>query len=177
MKREMIIHLSFWFSFFIFITLLRGYFHLSYWPFWIGGLLGVVLPDIDHIIYAYFVSPQDLTSQRIGYLLEKKDIKRTVELFYETRTERRGLIFHSVFFQIIFFILTFWMMSSSGSNFGKGLVMSFSLHLLIDQIMDIVELGNFNNWTHNSPIVFDLSKAKIYCLVVAILLAILGVFV
>lgn len=174
MKRELFIHFSFWFSFFVFITLIQGYFNLSYWPFWLGGLLGVILPDIDHIIYAYFIKPQDLSSQRIGYLIDKKDLRRFVELLYETRNERRGLIFHSVFFQIIFWILTFWMVSSSGSFFGKGLVLSFALHLSIDQIMDLTDLKTFDNWIKNYPLFSDISKAKIYWLIMVILLCLFG---
>ena len=187
MKRELLIHLSFWFSFFVFITLIRGHFNLSYYPFWIGGLVGVILPDIDHIIYAFFIKPTDLTSQRIGYLLNKKEIKRSVELLYETRNERIGLIFHSIFFQIIFLILTFWMMSSSGSIFGKGLVLSFALHLAIDQIMDITDLNSFDNWLRfssamneqamlikNYPFSMDLSQSKIYWLSTTVVLCLFG---
>ena len=106
MRREIFLHFAFWFSFFVFITLIRKYFNLSYWPFWVGGIVGTLLPDIDHILYLY-LRPQELTSQRVGLLLDKREIKRTLSLLYETRTERRDLIFHTAFFQIIFLILTF----------------------------------------------------------------------
>lgn len=176
MKRELFLHFAFWFAFFVFITLIQRFFSLSYWQFWVGGILGVVLPDIDHLIYAYFIKPQDLTSQRINHLVDNGVIVRSLELLYETRNERKGLIFHSVFFQIIFWILTFWMMSSSGSLFGKGLALSFALHLSIDQIMDITELKSFDNWIKNTPFFLDLSKAKVYWLIMFLLLVVFGVF-
>lgn len=177
MRREFFIHLSFWFSFFVFVLIIKNHFELSYWPFWVGGLVGVILPDIDHLIYAYFIKPQDLTSQRVSYLINKKDIKRSIELLYETRNERSGLVFHSIFFQVVFLILTFWMVSSSGSIFGKGLALSFALHLAIDQIMDITDLKSLDNWMENSPITLDLSKAKIYWVVTTIMLCIFGILI
>jgi hypothetical protein len=173
-KRDLLIHLAYWFSFFVFITLARQYFDLSYWAFWLGGLFGIILPDIDHLIYVYFVKPQDLSSQRVGYLINKKEIKRGIYLLYETRSERKELIFHSVFFQIIFLVLTFWVMSSSGSLFGRGLVLSFALHLSIDQVIDLTELKSFDNWLKLSPIIFDSNKAKIYVLVVILLVCFFG---
>ncbi len=174
MKRELFIHSAFWFSFFVFISLIRHYLNLSYWPFWLGGMLGVILPDIDHLIYVYFVKPGDLTSQRVNYLVNKKEIERSVELLYETRNERSALIFHSIFFQIIFLILTFWMISSSSSLFGRGLVLSFALHLSIDQVMDLTDLKSLDNWLKNSPINLDFKNAKIYSLVTILLVCIFG---
>ncbi|HET7099418.1 MAG TPA: hypothetical protein VFI61_04265 [Patescibacteria group bacterium] len=177
MKRELFLHFSFLLSFFIFISIIKHYLNISYWPFWLGGLVGVFLPDVDHILYVLFLKPVELTSQRVNYLLQKKDFKRSIELLYETRGERRGLIFHTVYFQLIFLILTFWMLSSSGSLFGKGLVLSFSLHLLIDQIVDLMELKSFNNWLVNSPIKLDFEKSKIYWIVVLVATICLGLFV
>ncbi len=120
------------------------------------------MPDLDHLIYVFFLGPQELTSQRVGFLWEKREYKRLIELLYETRSERRGLIFHTIFFQAIFLILTFWLMSSSASLFGKGLVLSFALHLSVDQLVDLVEMKNLSNWTKFLPINLDLNKSKIY---------------
>lgn len=158
MRRELFIHFSFWFFFFVLITLTHKYFNLGYWPFWLGGVVGTLLPDVDHLIYIYFLKPQDLTSQRVNYLINKQELVRVLSLLYETREERSGLIFHTRLFQIIFFVLTFWIMSSSGSLFGKGLVLAFSLHLIIDQIMD-----------HS-----DIPKNKIYIATTLIAICIIG---
>ena len=134
MRRELFIHFSFWFSFFVLISIFKHYLSLNFWPFWLGGVIGTFLPDIDHLIYVLFLSPQELTSQRIGFLWNKKEYKRMIELLYETRSERRGLVFHTIFFQLIFLVLTFWILSSSASLFGRGLVLSFALHLSVDQL-------------------------------------------
>jgi hypothetical protein len=139
----------------------------------VGGIVGTILPDIDHILYLY-LKPQELTTQRVGFLLSKYDIKRTFGLLYETRSERRDLIFHTAFFQVIFMILTFWMLTSSGSYFGRGLVLAFSLHLLVDQMIDLTELRSFENWQKLSPWSFDLTKAKSYWIIVFLLVCVFG---
>ncbi len=174
MRRELFIHFSFWFSFFVFITLIKRYFAWGYWPFWLGGIAGIFLPDLDHVIYVYFVRPYELTSQRVNYLLNRKEVWRTIQLLYETRSERRGLIFHTLFFQAIFLILTFWLLSSSSSLFGRGLVLSFALHLSIDQIVDLVDMGTFDNWLRFSPVRPDLRQSRTYWAVGLLLVLIMG---
>ena len=78
MKRELFIHFSFWVFYFVIVAIFKQYFNLASWAFWIGGLIGVILPDIDHVIYVYFVKPTDLSSQRVNYLVNKKDVIRGV---------------------------------------------------------------------------------------------------
>jgi hypothetical protein len=177
MKREIILHVGVWLAFFVVITLFRQYFSFSFWPFWIGGILGTFLPDIDHLIYVYFLQPQELTSQRVNFLIDRNEVKRVISLLYETRNERRGLIFHTLFFQVLFLVLTFWIVTSSGSLFGRGVVLAFSLHLLVDQIVDLMKLNSFDNWLKYSPIYLDLEKAKMYWLVLAILVLLFGIFI
>lgn len=141
MKRELFIHSSFWFSIFVLTLVIKQDLTLSSWPFFLGGIVGTILPDIDHLIYVYLVKPYELTSQRFGQLLQNRDLKRSVELLYETRSERKNLIFHSKFFQILFLVVTFWLMSSSGSLFGRGVALSFAIHLAVDRMIDIYDVG------------------------------------
>jgi hypothetical protein len=176
MRRELFIHFAFWFSFFVLISLVKHFLNINYWPFWLGGAIGVLMPDLDHIIYIFFMGPQELTSQRVGFLWEKKEYKRLIELLYETRSERKGLIFHTLFFQIIFLVLTFWIMSSSASIFGKGLVLSFALHLSIDQLVDLIEVKNLDNWTKFLPINLDPTKSNIFWSAGMLLVVIMGIF-
>lgn len=176
MKRDFFIHFSFWLFFFVLISLVKHYLALGYWPFWLGGAVGVFMPDLDHLLYVLFLDPQDITSQRVGFLWGKKEYRRIVELLYETRSERRVLAFHTFFFQIIFLILTFFIMSSSPSLFGKGLVLSFALHLSVDQLVDLTDMKSLGNWTKSLPITLDLKKSKICWLVGVFLIIFMGFF-
>ncbi|KKU17509.1 MAG: hypothetical protein UX25_C0008G0010 [Candidatus Woesebacteria bacterium GW2011_GWC2_45_9] len=84
-------------------------------------------------------------------MLTKRDFWGSLNLLAETRSERTRLIFHTATFQLIFLVLTFFVLTSSGSLMGRGLVLAFFLHLIIDQIVDINETGGLANWFRNFP--------------------------
>jgi hypothetical protein len=170
MKKEIFIHFSFLISLFVFISVLRDWMSLSYWPFWLGGIIGNFLPDLDHIIYIYFLRPQELTSQRAGYMLGKRDFFGSMNLLARTRSERTKLIFHTALFQIVFVILSFLVVTSSGSLLGRGIVLAFSLHLLIDQAVDLVEIGSLDNWFKDFSLTIEKDKAKIYWVIMLLIL-------
>jgi len=147
---------------------------LSYWPFWLGGLIGTVMPDLDHLIYVLFLNPQELTSQRVNSLFRRREILRVITLLYETRDERKNLVLHTFLFQLIFFILTFFVISSSGSIFVSGIVIAFSLHLIVDQLIDIFDIKTLSGW--GSLFSSDLSyrNSKLYVLGAFLLLFVIG---
>ena len=151
MKKEIFIHFAFFVSLFIFVSIIRKYLSFSFWPFWAGGIIGTLLPDLDHILYVFFLRPQELTSQRVSYMLTKRDFWGSLNLLAETRSERTKLVFHTATFQLIFLVLAFFVLTSSGSLMGRGLVLAFTLHLSIDQIVDINETGGLANWFRNFP--------------------------
>jgi hypothetical protein len=162
MRKEILIHFSFLILLFVLISLVRNYLNLSYWPFWVGGLVGTLLPDLDHLLYVFFLRPEELTSQRVNYMLEKRNLWGSLNLLAETRSERTKLVFHTALFQIIFVILSFWMVTSSGSFFGRGVVLAFLLHLIVDQTVDLKVVGNLFNWFKNFPIAFPQEREKLY---------------
>lgn len=174
MKREIFIHFSFFISTFIFISLFKGWMDFSYWTFWLGGLIGTILPDVDHIIYIYFLRPHELTSQRVSYMVGKRDFWGSFDLLSRTRTERKNLIFHTILFQLIFFVLTFFVITSTGNLIGRGLVLAFSLHLLIDQLVDRLETSNFDNWFENIPFYIKDDWQRVYWIILFAGLLIFG---
>jgi len=92
-------------------------------------LIVLFLPLIDHVLYIFFYKPVELTSQRVKYFISQKQYKQSILLLFETRNERKDLVFHTLSFMLVFAALAFWFMSSSGSLFGRGLVLGFWLHL------------------------------------------------
>ena len=164
MKKELITHFTFVIAFFIFISLFRGWFELPYLSFWVGGLIGTILPDIDHLIYVYFLRPQEVSSQKIVSLISKRESLAGLTLLSETRAERKHLIFHTFHFNIIFLLMSYLVITSSGSILGSGIVLAFSLHLLIDQIVDFMETGDLANWLRQVNISF-LPEQKRYYLI------------
>jgi hypothetical protein len=162
MKREAIIHFTFWVAFFLLISLFRGWFSLAYLPLWFGGIVGTILPDVDHLIYVYFLRPHELSSQRVNSMVSKHELVKSLQYLAETRSERTHLIFHTGYFQAIFFALAFLVITSSGSIFGRGLVLGFALHLIIDQVVDIMETGKLENWLRQLPIELEEEQQRWY---------------
>lgn len=131
MKKYIINNFIFLISYFLLITLFKKYFSFSFWPFWVGGMVGLFLGNVDHLLHIFVFKPYELTSQRIVSLTREKRFKEVLRLLYDTKDERVNLIFHTINFQVIFLALTFWVMSSSGNLFGRGLVLAFLLNLVI----------------------------------------------
>src|SRR6266404_46507 len=161
MKKELALHILATIILVVPIFLLR-YLNLSNWPFLVGALIGTFLPDIDHYIYVYYLRPYEVTSQRVMYDVKKGNLWQSWDLLSITRSERTNLILHTILFQILFLVLSFLVITSSSSLLGKGLVLAFLLHLLVDEILDLRANGNLGNWFKNIPIVLDSLQLKIY---------------
>jgi hypothetical protein len=162
MKKELALHFLTSIILFVLISFLRNYLNISYWPLWVGAIVGTILPDIDHIIYVYYLRPHELTSQRIMYAAGKGQLLASWHLLASTRSERTNLILHTVTFQILFVVLSFLVVTSSPSLLGRGLVLAFLLHLLVDEVLDLKQNGNLLNWFRQIPIQLDSIQLNIY---------------
>ena len=174
LKKEIATHFSFMVSFFVLITIYRKWFDTYYIPFWLGGILGTILPYTDQLIYIYVIKPAETNSQRITAMLGRKDVLGAAKSLLEIRYQRDKLIFHNAQFQLLFLILTFFVMSSSGSVFGWGVVLAFSFHLFIDQIIDLVETDSLKSWFTKLPIGLDRQQKRWYLVFNFLILLVLG---
>jgi len=141
LKKEIRSHLLTTIVWLAIITLLRWQWYLSFsrqlWNsilLWWGGLLGTFLLDIDHLLYALVIYPHELTSLRVKRLFKQRRSKDAIALLMDTQDERLKLPFHNALFQLIFYVFCFFVLTSTGSIFGAGLVMTMALHLLKDEL-------------------------------------------
>lgn len=176
MKKELSSHLITFVVFFALVTLLRGWFYKEIIFFWIGGVVGTFLPDIDHIIYVRFLRPQELSSQRVNHMMQNRQYLNTAKFLVDTKNERPKLIFHSILFLVIFIFLAIFVTTSSGSLFGRGLVIAFLLHLMVDIYEEFRLKGNLANWTHNLPLMMDTRKSKILLATTATIIIFISIF-
>lgn len=135
MKRIFFIHFAFFVSVFILFSIFRGWLSLSYWTFWVGGVFGSIIPEADQLLYVFFINPQELNSQRAVFLIKNRDFVGALRLLFETKGERHDLIFHSNTFLIVSGILFVWILTSSGSILGFGLILGLTLDLLLDRLI------------------------------------------
>lgn len=161
MTKQLLIRISFLVSLILLTSILKGWLNVSYWTYWLGFVIGSTLPFLDHILYIYLLRPYELTSQRIKFLVGKKDLRGAVYLLNQTMTERKDLILHKIYFMAIFAILTFWVVTSSGSVLGRGIVLSFFLTMLLDQLMEMQLTGSLDNWFRGIVEIGTLDKKKV----------------
>jgi hypothetical protein len=135
MRRNLFIHLAFFVSVFILFSIFRGWLSVSYWTFWVGGVFGTLIPELDQFLYVYFINPQELSSQRVMLLIKNRDFPGALRLLFETKGERHDLVFHSTTFLVISAILFIWMLTSSGSILGFGIILGLFLDLLLDRLI------------------------------------------
>jgi hypothetical protein len=138
LKREITSHLLVAVIWLVIITLLRWSWQWNLVFFWVGGLLGTFLLDADHLFYLLWINPHELTSLRAKRLVEQKRFKEALILVWDTRHERIRLPFRNALFQPILYVLCFFILTSTGSLFGAGLVMGMALHLLKDEVEDLL---------------------------------------
>lgn len=174
MRKQLLIYYTSFSIFFLLISLARKWIDPTFIVFWIGGAIGAILPDIDHLIYVYFLKPHELTSQRATRMISRGQVFSTFSLLANTRSERTQLIFHTAMFQLIFAVFTFFVISSSNSLLGRGIVLAFSLHLLVDQYLDFQQLGSISHWFKNFKITLNHNNTVFYWAGFAILLVLYG---
>jgi len=176
MKKDLLTHLTFMIALFILISIYKDWVRVEFWPYWLGGIVGTLLPDIDHFIYVYAISPLEETSQKVISLISARKIFQSWDLLAETRLERKELIFHTAYFQVIFLLFSIFIITSSGSLLGMGLVLAFMLHLLVDQVTDLVETKSLDNWFAKFPFELDIRKQRLFVIANGVLTLALGFF-
>ncbi len=161
------------------VTLLRWDWQWSLIWFWLGGFAGSFLPDIDHLLYVYFIHPEESSSVKATGLLRQGQLKEAVVFLTNTAQERVILSFHNVLSQVFFYALCFWVLTSTGSLFVKGMVMAASLHLLRDEVLLLIS-GQENLFRQNFfwqiKKEFSSEQLKIYVFLAIIAFVVLSFF-
>lgn len=149
---------------FAIVTVLRGWIELFVIPFWIGGLIGIFLPEVDHLIYAYFLRPHEYDSQRMQRMVQQGQVIQSVQMGSETRTEHQSLVFHTIYFQVIFALFSLFVVTSTGSLLGRGIVLGFLINLVVDQYFDLQKNQALENWFRQTKLSLSRAQASLYVL-------------
>lgn len=170
MKKDLAIHFSFMVAFFILVSLFKKWIEIRFLPFWIGGIIGTLFPDIDYLIYTYVLHPKDPTAQKINTLIAQREVVKTWDIFATTQRNLPEMLLHKAWFQLIFLVFSFFVISSSGSLVAKGLVLAFLLHLLIDEVVDLIENKNLDKWFEGFPVILNSEQKRLFLIGNGILL-------
>lgn len=132
--------------FLVLVSLVHWQLKFSLFFFWLGVFLGYCLFFADQLVYCYFQAPHELGSQRVKRFFSQKQYQEGFFGLFRNQEERGKLIFHSVFFQVILLVVSLFVLTSSASLLGKGLVLGLLFHSLFDQLESFRERGQINNW-------------------------------
>lgn len=177
MKKEAVLHFGVFLVFFIIYSVLHRVWQfdpLVPVAFLMGGIVGTILPDVDHLIYIYLMRPDEYASLRTQRMVKKGEFWEAMNFLSEERERRSVLILHSIYFLVILVPLMFLLLSSGGSNFGAGLIFAFYLHLLVDLVFDYKKLGNIRNWYQRSNLNLTNKQEKLVMLGAASLFVLFG---
>lgn len=133
-------------GFLIFLSFLHWELGFSLIFLGIGLILGHFLLNLDQAIYCYFQAPHELASQRVRRLFEQRRYKEGLIFLLESQEERRRAIFHSILFQLVLLVACFFVLTSSGSLLGKGLVLGLFFRSLYEQAESFLGRGQMDSW-------------------------------
>lgn len=153
MRKTIIKQSAYLLVYYLIVTVVNGLYSFAYWPLYIGGVVGLLMSYADDLLHVFVLNNHELTSQRVISLVKAKQYKEALILLYDTKDERKNLIFHTIEFQLIFTILTFWVITSSGNLFARGLVLGYFLSLVI---------SNMQKFINGELILPDKDKTRIY---------------
>ena len=138
---------------------------------WTGGLIGTFLLEIDHLFYVLVSDPDDGVGKQVKQLFNENRFKEIFFLLYQTREQRKKLPFHSALFQPLFYVVCFFVLTSTGNSLGIGLVMAAALQLLWSEISHLLKdqdqkLKEWLFWQVKAPI--TLKNQKLFVVVMAL---------
>jgi hypothetical protein len=107
-----------------------------------GWLIGWILAEADHLMYATVCNPQELTCQRVKSEIEKRDWKKMWKLLQETKSERTKLPVRNVLTGFVITGLGLWVVTSSGSPLAAGVVFGFGVRLFSEILAD----ADYKKW-------------------------------
>lgn len=145
MKRSVFIHTLFLVSFFIILSVYRHLLSTVYSSLWIGAILGSLIPAVDYLLYVYVLKPKEEVSQQINSLMAQGKTVEGISMINRTIDAKDTFMMHTANFQLAFAAFAFWAITSS-NLMGRGLVLAFLLHMVIDEVRDWTEGRDLNRW-------------------------------
>ncbi|HJZ06176.1 hypothetical protein A2634_01890 [Candidatus Amesbacteria bacterium RIFCSPHIGHO2_01_FULL_48_32] len=117
-------------------------FFLNNLVLFVGWAIGYFLSDLDDWYYALITRPHELDSQRVVGLLKTGKWREAREMVMVTRSSREKLPVHNILTGLVVGIVGWWVISSSGSFLGAGVVLGLSVRLWIG----LVHETDYQKW-------------------------------
>ena len=113
---------------------------------WIGGLFGYFLLDVDHLLDVFFLHPDNPENQQVKQAIAGRNWAKTWQILISTAPQRKHLVLHTVIFEAVIAVLAIYVATSSGGLFPSAVVLSFWLRILSEQTREYMSTGKMDSW-------------------------------
>lgn len=114
---------------------------------WIVGVkLGWWFLDLDHLLDVLWVHPETPVAIQFRELISKKEWRKAFILLFDTRTQRKELVLHSIVFQGMVFLLGLYVATSNSAFLGKGLLLGLWGRMIYEQVKLYWKDGDLSVW-------------------------------
>ncbi len=104
--------------------------------FFVGLWIGYSLIIVDRILHACFVEPDTEFSLKIQHSIKKRQVRIFLHLlFLEAANQQAHLITRSTLFMASYMAIAIYVVTSSTSLLGIGLVLGIGLHYCLDLLI------------------------------------------
>ncbi|MBI3980567.1 hypothetical protein HY345_01055 [Candidatus Microgenomates bacterium] len=163
MKRILNEHLLYGILLGLIVAAARFKLDISLITFFLGALIGSQLLLTDYLFQVFLVQPDLEVAKDAKKLVREGKYLDGLKLVYQRRSEISNLTFHTILFQVVFYVFSFFVVTSSYSAFGKGVVLAALLYLLKEQIKEINAQKELNRqWFQRININLTPKEQKIY---------------
>lgn len=136
----------------------------------VGVGIGWSLVFLDVIAYIYILHPETQASLYIQYQIKSKQFKQAYDSIKRRDSEFNKLITRSILFRVAWVVLAVFTLTSVGSLFGRVLVMSLGLRILISEwkeyLKDKNKLKNLLFWQIKREVSINELKWYMYVMTV-----------
>jgi hypothetical protein len=113
---------------------------------WMGTTLGMFFPDLEYLLYAYFIDPSAEKSREVRSFISKRNFNGFVKYLEEKEYSFGELSIRSVLF--LFVLMIFIIYAGAGRAFIliQGLALSMYATLLYSALMEFVKTRTLKRW-------------------------------
>ena len=113
------------------VFFLQFRFSLDYAAFIFGGIVGLSFFWWEVLFYLFTLPRLETESRQLKHLVQEKQFQSVLR-FLQDQTNSQALISRSLLFLGIYFVMAFFVITSTGSPVGVGLILGLGLRYCLD---------------------------------------------
>jgi len=105
----------------------------------LGALIGWLIPWLDKIAYIYILHPEAQVAQYVKYQIDQKQWRAAFNSLNRRAKDFDQLTTRGILFQLAWVVLAFFAVTSAAGWFGKTLVLTLGLRILLEEWSEYVK--------------------------------------